>query len=61
MDVLESFHEEECLDFELMERFSELLLNKLTQWANNEIFHPIGGELTTNTPLKDSVNAAAIV
>jgi hypothetical protein len=61
MDFLESYNEEQCLNFDLMENLSKLLLDKLTQWANEEIFYPLGGNLTVETPLIDSVNAAAIV
>lgn len=61
MDDIESIYENECLDFGLMEQLAELVLNRLTSWANEEIYAPLGGELTTSTPLKESVNAGAIV
>lgn len=61
MDDIESIYENECLDFDLMELLAELVLNRLTSWANQEIYAPLGGKLTTSTPLKESVNAGAIV
>ncbi len=61
MDDIESIYENDCLDFGLMEQLANLVLNKLTSWANQEIYGPLGGELTTSTPLKESVNAGAVV
>lgn len=61
MDSIESVYENECLDFDLLEQLAGLVLNRLTSWANEEIYAPLGGKLTTSTPLKESVNAGAIV
>jgi len=61
MDSIESVYENECLDFALLEQLAGLVLNRLTSWANEEIYAPLGGKLTTSTPLKESVNAGAIV
>lgn len=61
MGDIESMYENECLDFELMDELAKLVLNRLTSWVNQEIYGPLGGELTTSTPLIESVNAGAIV
>ena len=61
MDDIESMYEDECLDFYLMDKLSESVLNRLTSWANQEIYGPLGGELTTSIPLIESVNAGAFV
>jgi hypothetical protein len=61
MDDIKSMYEDECLHFGLMDQLAELVLDRLTSWANKEIYAPLGGQLTISTPLKESVNAGATV
>lgn len=49
--------ETKCLSLDLIDKFSEEVVEKLSQWANEEIFSKLGGSLTTERPLKDSANA----
>ena len=61
MDNLETEFENKCIDFNLIDGFSQLVVNELCDWANSEIYEPLGGKLIVETPLIDSVNAGACV
>lgn len=54
-------YENQFMNFEFIDLTSKLILDELTAWANENIFKPIGGTLTVNRPMNESVNACAIV
>ncbi|WP_224798597.1 hypothetical protein [Idiomarina abyssalis] len=54
-------YEDKCIPIELIDEVSGLVLDKLKRWADEEIFNVLGGKLSVEKPLKESVNAAACV
>lgn len=52
--------ESQFIKFEMIDLLSKTILDELECWANENIFKPLGGNLTVQRPLNESVNACAI-
>lgn len=52
--------ESQFIKFEMIDLLSKTILDELESWANEKIFKPLGGNLTVQRPLNESVNACAI-
>jgi hypothetical protein len=54
-------YENQFINFEFIDLTSKMILDELEVWANENIYKLIGGTLTVDRPMSDSVNACAIV
>lgn len=53
--------ESQFINFEMIDLLSKTVLDELGAWANENIYKPLGGTLTVQRPINESVNACAIV
>lgn len=54
-------YESQFIDFQVIDMFSEAILEPLTLWANENIYKPQGGTLSLERPFNESANACASV
>jgi hypothetical protein len=54
-------HENQFMNFEFIDMTSKFILDELEAWANMNVFNPVGGILTVERPMDESVNACAAV